>query len=401
MAITLGTNISSYSARMQLNSVSNNLSDTFQRLSTGQKINKAGDDSAGLVISQNMEAKIRGSKQAMTNIQAATSFLTVAEDGMVSITEHFQRINDLLTSMANDSNDIDSRKAAVDEVIERLSEIDRLAETTNFNGRKMLNGSKDLDGNLAQIIVQMGPDADSTSIIDISSALSDCHISAFNAELPDNLNPNAYLNADKKVVVQQKYGYGNYWLYQENAEASPKVVIQDDDGNYVYATKVNNDYKKFDGDTDKLKIVNSGYVIRGTGEDSDTVIVSDGAATPKYYTVGSDAVYDSAKLTDMESYFAPTNEHCRNYMAKIQDAIGKLAKNRGLIGAYENRMESSYDSLTTRIESLEEAKVPYTDTDIAQEASELVKKQIMQQINVSILSSANTNQQLALSLLGG
>lgn len=287
MAITLGTNIPSFVSRMQLNGVTDSLTQTLERLSTGQKINRAGDDAAGLVISENMEGLIRRSKQAMNNIQTAESFLTVAEDGMVSISDHLQRINDLLENMANDTNDIDSRTASINEIIERLSEIDRLAESTNFNGRTMIDGAAENDS----IIVQMGTDETELSTLDISKALTDCHVSALNVKLPDNLNP----------------------------------------------------AKSFD----------------------------------------------------------PSNANCRAYMKEIQDAIATIAKHRGLLGAYENRMESSYDALTARIESLESAKTVYTDTDVAEEATNLVSRQIMQQLNVSVLSVANSIQQTALQLLGG
>ena len=288
MAITLGTNVPAFVTRMKLNSVTSDLTSTMERLSTGLRINKAGDDAAGLVISENMKAFISSSKQAMNNIQTAENYLNVAEDGMVSISDHFQRINDLLTNMANDTNDINSRTAAVREIVERLDEINRLAESTNFNGRTMLDGS----ANNAQIIVQMGPDETELSTLDISPALTDCHVSALGALLPDNLNPD-------------------------------------------------------------------------------------------------------------DPAFDPTNENCRAYMAMVQDAISEITTRRGLLGAYENRMESSYDSLSIRIESLESAKSIYTDTDIAEEATNLTSQQIMQQINVSILSVANSMQQTALSLLGG
>ena len=294
MAITLGTNVTSYIARINLNSTTDKLSTAMEKLSTGAKINNAGDDAAGLVISENMKAYIRSSKQAMANIQTAEAYLTVAEDGMVTIGDHLQRINDLLTNMANDTNGTDARTASAREIIERLAEIDRLADTTDFNGRKML------DGKSGTIIVQMGPDSTENSILDISKALTDCHLSALGktdenpdgAKLPDNLNPDS------------------------------------------------NDY-------------------------------------------------------------APTNENCRAYMKIIQDAIAQLSTQRGLLGAYENRMTSSYDSLSIRIESLETAKSLYTDTDVAEEATNMIKHQIMQQLNTSILSSANSMQGIALSLLGG
>ena len=86
-------------------------------------------------------------------------------------------------------------------------------------------------------------------------------------------------------------------------------------------------------------------------------------------------------------------------MAQVQDAISSNSNRRGLLGAYENRMQSSYDAISTRIESLEAAKTVYTDTDIAEEATNLSMQQIMQQYNVAILASANTIPQLALSLI--
>ncbi len=293
MSITLGTNIPAHTARTKLDSVVGNLTKTMERLSSGVKINRAGDDAAGLAISQNMEATIRGSRQAMNNIQNAKSYLAIAEDGMVSISEHFQRINDLLTNMANDTNDDNSRTASVREIIERLSEIDRLAKTTNFNGRTMLDGNIDPEtGESKPIVIQMGPSKDETSTLDISAALSKCFVSSFGATLPTNLDP--------------------------------------------------------DG-----------------GE------------------------------------FKPTNENCRAYMGIIQNAIATLSTRRGLLGAYENRIDSSYDNMTIRIESLESAKSNYVDTDIAKEATNLTHNQILEQVNIAMLTQANSLQSMALSLLGG
>ncbi len=325
MAITLGTNIPAFVSRMYLNSANDSLTATMERLSSGKKINKAGDDAAGLVISENMESLVRGSKQAMTNIQTAESFLTVAEDGMVSISDHLQRVNDLLVNMANDTNDIESRTAAVREIIERIDEINRLADSTNFNGRTMLDGSTD------EIYVQMGPDETETSYIEISSALTDCHSKALDVDLPAVLNPDAL-----------KYNDGD-----------DKIAIPNPDG--------------------------TGYVDSETG----------------------DPVAQITDPDDFESAFDPSNENCRAYMEKVQAAISELSTRRGMLGAYENRMQSSYDSLSTRIESLESAKSVYVDSDIAEESTNFAQQQIMQQINISILSSANAMQQSALSLLGG
>lgn len=321
MAITLGTNISSLKITNGINNITTALADSMERLSSGLKINSAKDDAAGLVISENMQARIQSSEQAMQNIQTSEAFLTVAEDGMVSITDHLQRINDLLTNMANDTNDIDSRTASANEIVERLEEIDRLASSTNFNGMKMLDGSTD------SIIVQLGPDSTEDSILEIAGALSNCYTTAqgLNIILPDELNPNAFDNAGQTVYLQ-------------------------DDGTYVDNTGA-------------------------------TVTIGDPSTlTPK---------------------FDPTNANCREYMAEIQEAIGRLTTQRGLLGAYGNRLESSYDSLSIRVESLKEGQSVYTDTDVAQESTNYVRQQILEQLNVSLLTQSNSTQQLALSLLGG
>ena len=305
MAITLGTNIPSYTARVNLNSVTAQYEKTLERLSSGKKINSAGDDAAGLVISENMEALVRGSKQAQANIQNAQSFLSIAEDGMVSIGDHLQRINDLLVNMANDTNDVESRRASANEIVERIDEVNRLAESTNFNGRCMLDGSE------KTIVVQMGPDETLSSVLDITPALTDCHVDALQVTLPGYLNPDARIdtaNGDKIVV--------------------PVKETQDD----------------------------------------GTVVV-------KYYYEGTDTEVQKADYDQLtEPAFNASNENCRKYMAKIQDAIAKLASCRGLIGAYENRIESSYDSMTTRIECLEAARSIYQDTDIAEEATNYSKR---------------------------
>lgn len=322
MAITLGTNISSLRINNGLNTITTALSDSMQRLSSGLKINGAKDDAAGLVISQSMQAKIQSSEQAMANIQTAQAFLTVAEDGMVSITDHLQRINDLLTNMANDSNDLNSRTASANEIVERLDEINRLTSSTDFNGKKMLDGSAD------SIIIQLGGDSTQDSILEIANALTNCYTSAggLNVKLPDNLNPSAFKTAGGETVYKQN------------------------DGKYLK-------------------------------DDGTEVTVAD--------------------PTTLTALFDPTNANCRAYMADIQDSISTLTSKRGLLGAYENRLESSYDSLSIRVESLKEGQSVYTDTDVAKESTNYVRQQILEQLNVSLLTQSNSMQQMALNLIGG
>lgn len=372
MTLTLGTNTLAISTCNNFNNSGDILAKTMEKLSTGLKINKAGDDAAGLVISNNMQTLVQGSKQAQANIQTATSFLAVAEDGMVSITEHLQRINDLLVNMANDTNDIDSRSAAVDEIIERLNEINRLASATNFNGRTML------DGSAKEIYVQFGADETKESYMDISAAFSDCKIESLGLQLPDNLNPyditklSAKNGADAveiagpltKAILNGRTVY----YTQEPSETNPNPDY------YVVNTEAGNvgsiDLYKYNADTD----------VEAYEKNSSQAIEADSFVA--------------------ESNFEPSNENCRAYMKVVQEVISNLSSKRGLLGAYENRMDSAFDAMTTRIETLEEAKGVYMDTDIAAESTAMTAQQIFQQINISILAQANTMPQMALSLLG-
>jgi flagellin len=244
--------------------------------------------------------------------------------------------------MANDTNDIDSRTAAVREIIERIEEIDRLAESTNFNGKKMLDGTAATES----IIVQMGADETLESILDISPAMTDCRVDSLGVQLPEELNPDRRQELDVDGVTP----IGDIYVKKE---------LLDDDG--------------------KLQTV---YVPEASEDIADDI--------------GVDA-FNALGL----SLFNPTNEDCRNYMASIQDAIATLSTNRGLLGAYENRLDSSYDQLSIRIETLEQAKSVYTDTDIAEESTNMTTQQILQQCNVALLANANTIPQLALSLIGG
>lgn len=383
MAITLGTNVPSLVANANLNVSTSSLQAVMEKLSSGLRINRAGDDAAGLVISENMKAQIGSSRQAQQNIQTARSFLTVAEDGLVSVSDHMQRINDLLTNMANDTNDIQSRTASINEIIERLDEINRLAETTNFNGRKMLDGSE------KSIIVQMGSDSSEDSIIEIGTALSDCHTYdekemedgtiryGMDILLPDNLNP--YKFTEIKYIPDGE---------EDETSIDGPLYQGTEGGRTVYYTKdpeetENPDYYTIITDAATGKSTLQKYTYNGTT-----------------YTASGAAKVTAKDSLKMEQDFEPNNANCRAYLAKIQEAIGKVATKRGLLGAYENRMDSSYDSMTTRIESLEEAKIAYTDTDIASESTKYASAQIFQQINVAMLQSANSMQQLALSLLG-
>lgn len=181
MAISVNTNVPSLIAQNSLNKSLSAMEKAMQQLTTGKRINNAGDDAAGLVISENMRVQINGSNKAMDNVQDAQNFAAVAEGGMITIGDHLQRINELLIQGANDTNSVESRQAILVEVKQRLEDINVIAQSTQFNGRTMLDGTFGDAGE--SFIVQIGPYSDTQNAdnplntLDISGAFADCHLS--------------------------------------------------------------------------------------------------------------------------------------------------------------------------------------------------------------------------------
>lgn len=141
MALTVNTNIASLNTQRNLQSSSNALSTSMQRLSTGSRINSAKDDAAGLQISNRLTNQINGLNQATRNANDGISLSQTAEGAMQQSTNILQRIRDLAVQSANGSNSDADRAALQKEVSAQQSELTRIAETTTFGGRKLLDGS--------------------------------------------------------------------------------------------------------------------------------------------------------------------------------------------------------------------------------------------------------------------
>ncbi|HWK54175.1 MAG TPA: flagellin domain-containing protein [Hyphomicrobiales bacterium] len=141
MPQVISTNIASLNAQRNLNKSQNALSTSLQRLSSGMRINSAKDDAAGLAISERFTAQIRGLNQAVRNSNDGISLAQTAEGALGEVTNNLQRIRELAVQSANATNSSSDRVAMQKEVAELISEIDRVATQTNFNGVKLLDGS--------------------------------------------------------------------------------------------------------------------------------------------------------------------------------------------------------------------------------------------------------------------
>ncbi len=141
MAQTINTNISSLTAQRNASRTQNELSTSIARLSSGLRVNSAKDDAAGLAIADRMTSQIRGLNVAMRNANDGISLAQTAEGALGATSDILQRIRELAVQSANGTNSASDRKALNEEVTQLTAELGRIAETTSFNGRKLLDGS--------------------------------------------------------------------------------------------------------------------------------------------------------------------------------------------------------------------------------------------------------------------
>jgi len=168
MALTINTNIASLNAQRNLSKSQNDLSQSMERLSSGLRINSAKDDAAGLAISDRMTAQIRGLNQAARNANDGISLAQTAEGALQESTNMLQRMRELAVQSANDTNSASDRASLNEEIIQLKAEIDRVGLTTEFNGRKVI------DGTMTDATFQVGANAgvNQTISFSIDSALA-------------------------------------------------------------------------------------------------------------------------------------------------------------------------------------------------------------------------------------
>ncbi|MBH3359495.1 flagellin domain-containing protein [Pseudomonas guariconensis] len=161
MALTVNTNTTSLGVQKNLNRASDALSTSMTRLSSGLKINSAKDDAAGLQIATRMTSQIRGQTMAIKNANDGISIAQTAEGAMQEQTNILQRMRELAVQARNDSNSKEDRDALNNEFQKMLSEIDRIANSTQLNGKNLL------DGSASSMVFQVGSDANSNNQITI------------------------------------------------------------------------------------------------------------------------------------------------------------------------------------------------------------------------------------------
>lgn len=165
MAITVNTNMAALTAQNALNKSTSKMNTAMERMTTGYKINSSKDDAAGLAVSNKLEYKVSSLKVAQNNAQMGASMLDTMEGVMTTINDNLTRIRDLTEQAANGTYGSDALSAITTEVNARIAEIDRIANSAEFNGKKLL------DGTTNSVTLQVGIDGDANSQITLDSSV--------------------------------------------------------------------------------------------------------------------------------------------------------------------------------------------------------------------------------------
>ncbi|MFJ4219510.1 flagellin [Curtobacterium luteum] len=171
MGMSINTNLSALNTYRNLNSTQNDLSKSLEKLSSGLRINRAADDAAGLSISEGLKSQVGGLTVAARNAQDGISVVQTAEGGLTETHAILQRVRDLAVQAGNDSNNADSRTAISTEVTQLSAELGRIADSTNFNGINLLDGTAGTAGD-GKLNFQVGANGDAASqiTVDLSGA---------------------------------------------------------------------------------------------------------------------------------------------------------------------------------------------------------------------------------------
>ena len=343
-SLTINTNLASLTAQRNLSLATSGMNTAMERLTTGYRINSGKDDAAGSAVSTLMEAQISGYDVAESNASMGLSLLDTAEGVLDIVGDYLQRIRDLTEQAANGTYGTQSMRAIRTEVEQRMLEINRLCEVIDFNGIKLLDGTSIAVTSETGINLQVSNNAGASNVI--------------------NLKYTLFESAKCTALIVTKNGHSSQ---------SENTWYQRTDGQKTSALQA--------------RITNSeveGFDYRGKYADINASNYADGKLS--CITAICDAVY-----TD--------DNTAREFLSFIDDAIENVSERTSLIGAYMNRVESAVEAISVQKENIVSANSSIKDADVATEASNYIKYQILQQSSATLLSTANQQPSIALNLV--
>ncbi|MFA0415359.1 flagellin [Vibrio renipiscarius] len=391
MTINVNTNVSAMTAQRYLTKSMDDLNTSMERLSSGKKINSAKDDAAGLQISNRLTAQSRGLDVAMRNANDGISIAQTAEGAMDESTGVLQRIRDLSLQAANGTNSLAEREAINEEVGALQDELNRIAETTSFGGRKLLNGQ------FGEAAFQIGASSGEAMIMGLTSIRADEPKMGGQSFIAANGKDSEWGVPELGAGGEENNSFSIAFKTRDGESVNIPITAQPGDDIEELATFINGQSPKVNASVDqdgKLQIFVPYRHLEEGGEGVVGDVTFSGLlATELGLTTGK------GEATSVQNIDVTTVGGAQNAVGIVDSALQYIDSQRADLGAKQNRLSHSINNLANIQENVAASNSRIRDTDFAKETTAMTKAQILQQAGTSILAQAKQLPNSAITLL--
>lgn len=372
----INNNIMAMNTFRQYSINSSNVAGSTEKLSSGYRINRAGDDAAGLAISEKMRAQIKGLNMASKNSEDAISLVQTAEGALTETHSILQRMRELSVQASSDTNENGVDRSALNEEFTALrDEINDIATKTAFNGKKLLNGSLG-----ATVAIDGAQDIKPGAL-----GVTDIKVEGFDAGAFSIAFSNGGVNGAAYTATLG--GGGPVLSLAQPAAGGGTVNLDFGNGRKVSITMASHAADAF-GSADLGFTVAGGNAVIQTGADKGDKLTID---------------IDSMKASDLGLEAAgvdlTSQPNASNTIDVVNTAINTVSTQRSKLGAMQNRLQHKINNLDTSSENLSAAESRIRDLDMAKEMTTHTKNNILVQAATAMLAQANAAPQGVLQLL--
>ena len=395
-------NIAALNSYRNLTGNNSAVSKNLEKLSSGYKINRAGDDAAGLAISEKMRAQITGLNTAQKNAQDGVSLVQTAEGALTEVHSMLNRMVELADQSANGTYDNAVDRANLQKEIASLKdEIDRIADSTNFNGINLLDGSL----STSTTATLKGATTSTKAAVDLKFTFAD----QFNGkDIKVNL-ANAAAAGDK--IEATVAADGTITLKMDATKDHSASAIKEALANAKLDDVAQEDRAKMSSLLASATVTGAGTTGLANGDDfaekagtvtpakgkSLTLQIGDTSADFNQMAVSvGDMHTDALGIADIN---ISTQVGAQTAVDKIKTAINSVSSTRGDLGAIQNRLEHTINNLSVTAENMTAAESRIRDVDMANEMMAYTKNNILVQSSQAMLAQANQLPQGVLQLL--
>ena len=388
----VNTNTTSFHTYRSYSSSQAGLEQNIERLSSGLRINRAADDSAGQAISQRMKNQATGMRQAVRNSQQATNYLQTAEGGLNQIHGILSRMRELAVQSSSDGLNTNDRFSIELEYAQLKDEVSRIANSTTYNNMTLINGDR-AKGVARTETVEGTADISATEIKSFSVAS--------NVATGDEFEFTS-VSANSITLTNKTTGEEQILHQPDGAGFAENDVLNFDDLGITMTLGAG--YDGIADNDDGFTITQGDFVTMQVGADNDAAHAransSDAdhsAVTENRITLNiSDATAKGLGISDSQVSDLADSQRAIN---ALDSAIEKVNDERGNIGALQNRFEFAVSNLQSSLQNTEASRSTILDADFALEAAGMARNQILTQSGTAMLAQANQISQNVLSLL--